>query len=449
MPKYITRRQFSRGALAAGVVATRTAFSAFPAHEQVRLGIIGVGNRGDQLIGAFKPQPNTQFVAVCDVYRQHLEMAAKKIGGDPFLTGDYRRLLDRKDIDAVVIATPDHWHALQFIDACEAGKDAYVEKPLSLTISEGRTMVEVARRTKRVNAMGVQRRSSVLCRKAAEMVQRGEIGQVTYARCFHIRNEAPLGIGRAGESSPPPGLDWDMWLGPAPKVPYHENRCFYKFRWFRNYSGGQLTNMGTHYIDLIQWAIGKDAPTSVMAVGGKYAVDDDRDMPDTMEVIWEYEGGPIVTFTQINANGAEGTKMGNVVELRGTKGTIYCGGPGLDVVQDNVMMEDIVTTGPIQRASGKKQTTKKVGPSLHEKGQIEDEKLHAANFVECVRSRQPTNCPVEVGHRSTTTTLLGLIAQDRKRLLTWDSKNEKITNDSEANKLLSYDYREPWKLPLV
>ena len=251
-------------------------------------------------------------------------------------------------------------------------------------------------------------------------------------------------------SSPPPGLDWDLWLGPAPYVAYNQNRCFYKFRWFRNYSGGQLTNMGTHYLDLIQWAIGKEAPASVVAVGGNYAVDDNRDVPDTMEVIWEYPEGPLVTFTQINGNGAKGTPMGDVVEIRGTKGTIYCAGGGLDVLPEVVMDEAILTTGPIQRATRKKQSTHTVGKTVHEKNASEDETtLHARNFLDCVKSRKPTNCPVDIGHRSTTTTLLGVIAQQRKKVLMWDARREQFTNDPDANELLSYEYRAPWNLPPV
>ncbi len=445
----ITRRRFSTGALAAGVAAGahRCVASSFPANERVRLGIIGVGNRGDQLIDAFKPQPDALFTALCDVYQPHLDMAAKKVGGELFRTGDYRRVLDRSDVDAVLIATPDHWHALQFIHTCQAGKDVYVEKPLSLTISEGRRMVQAAERHKRITSMGLQRRSSRLCRKAAEMVQRGDIGQVTFARCFHIRNEAPRGIGRPGDTSPPPGLDWDMWLGPAPQVPFNANRCLYKFRWFRNYSGGQLTNFGTHYIDLIQWAIGQDTPSGVFALGGRYAVQDNRDVPDTMEVIWEYPRGPLVTFSQINANGAAGTKLGNVVEIRGTQGTIYCGGSGLDVLPEAVLEDDVPVTGPILRASGKKVGSHTVGPKLSERGEVDDDKSHARNFLDSVRSRKPSHCPVAVGHKSTSTTLLGLIAFDRKRYLTWDGQREQITNDPEANQLLDYEYRAPWKLP--
>ena len=204
-------------------------------------------------------------------------------------------------MDAVVICTPDHWHALQTIHACQAGKDVYVEKPLSLCVAEGRAMVEAARKHKRVTQVGLHRRSSAFCREACEFVRKGGIGQVTVARCFHIQNEWPKGIGNPPNEEPPKDFDWDQWLGPAPKVPYNKNRTFYRFRWFYDYSGGQLTNFGVHYLDLIHWALGQDAPLAVTAMGGKYAVQDNREVPDTLEVLWQYPGNTLVTFSQFNA----------------------------------------------------------------------------------------------------------------------------------------------------
>ena len=444
----ITRRAFSSGVLAGAVAMTRrSTLGALGANEKVGVGVIGVGNRGDQLIDAFKQQPDCQFTAICDVYQPHIDLALKKVGGNPFVTTDYRKLLERKDVDVVVIATPDHWHALQFIDACKAGKDVYVEKPLSLTIREGQLMVQAARKYNRITQVGTQRRSSAICQKAIEIVRSGQIGKVTAARCFHIRNETPYGLGNPADSDPPPGLDWDMWLGPAPYVKYNENRGMYKFRWFRPYSGGQLTNFGTHYIDLIQWAIGQDAPKGVFAIGGRYVVPDNRDVPDTMEAIWEYDG-VLVTFSQFNGNGAPGTAVGSAVEIRGTEGTVYCGGDRLEVVPETQYVEDIPATGPILRASRKRVGTRKVGPQISERGSVDGDPPHARNFLDCVKSRKETNCPVEVGHRSTSTTLLANLAYDRKRYLLWDAEKEEFTNDPEANKLLHYEYRAPWKLEL-
>ncbi len=449
MSERMTRRTFSAGVVAAGVAvaAKRSALGAFAANERVRLGLIGLGNRGDQLVDAFRVHADAEFAALCDVYTPYVAFARQKVGGDPFTTKDYRAILERKDVDAVVIATPDHWHALQFIDACQAGKDVYVEKPLSLVIEEGRRMVEAAAKHERITQMGVQRRSSLICQRVVELIQSGAIGKVTGVRCYHMSNEWPMGLGDPADTSVPEGLDWDLWLGPAPKVPYHPNRCFYKFRWFRDYSGGQLTNMGTHYLDMIQWALGVDAPTGVFAIGGKYAVNDNRDIPDTMEVVWEYPGGVLVTFTQRNANGAPGDAKNSQLEFRGTKGTLYFYGQRIEIVPDDIREEPMPVRDPTRRQEGVKQSNA-VKPGcqpLVETGRAEDAD-HARNFLDCVKSRRACACPVEVGHRSTTATLLANVSYDRKRYLQWDAEHERVTNDPEANGLLSYAYRAPWKL---
>src|SRR5262245_51064652 len=284
----ITRRDFGK---AAGLAGLGTAFSAgrvLGANERIRLGFIGLGNRGDQVLDAFLEHKDCQVTAICDIQQPYLDFAAKKIGGKPQQFRDYHRLLQQKDVDAVVICTPDHWHALKTIHACEAEKDVYVEKPLSLCVVEGRRMVEAARRHKRVTQVGIHRRSSPFCREAAEFVRKGGIGKVTVARAFHIQNEWPRGIGNPADEEPPPGFDWDAWPGPAPARRYNKTRTFYRFRWFYDYSGGQLTNFGVHYLDMIHWALGQDAPLAVTAMGGKYAISDNREVPDTLEVLWQY-----------------------------------------------------------------------------------------------------------------------------------------------------------------
>src|SRR5439155_12785863 len=304
MAQSMNRRTFHKKAAVMGALAAlpSTRLMALNSNDRVRMGVIGVGHRGDQLLDAFRPHKDAEIVALCDVYEPYLEPAQKKAGGKARIYDDYRKLLDQKDIDAVVIATPDHWHALQCVAACRAGKDVYVEKPLSLTIAEGQKMVAVAKETGRVTQVGLHRRSASFVADAAKMIRDGAIGKVTVAKAYHLRNETPLGIGNPADCEPPAGLDWDFWLGPAPKVPYNPNRCLYKFRWFSDYSGGQLTNFGTHYLDVIQWALGQDAPKGVFAAGGKVAVQDNRHIPDTLEVVWEYPGNTLVTFSQYNAN---------------------------------------------------------------------------------------------------------------------------------------------------
>jgi predicted dehydrogenase len=446
----INRRTFNQGAVAVGALATLhvSGMPVLSSNERVRLGFIGVGNRGDQLLDAFMVHKDAEIVALSDVYVPYLEAAQKKIGGKAILHHDYRKLIDQKDIDAVVIGTPDHWHALQFVAACRAGKDVYVEKPLSLTIGEGRKMVAAAAETGRVTQVGLHRRSSAHIQEAVQLVRSGAIGKVTVAKCYHLRNESPLGIGNPPDCDPPPGLDWDLWLGPAPKVAYNPNRCLYKFRWFWDYSGGQLTNFGTHYLDVIQWALGQDAPKGVLAVGGKYAIQDNRQIPDTMEAVWEYDGGTLVTFSQFNANNSWGNVRGWEIEFRGTKGTLLMQeGQGFEIIPEKVRTRALPALSPIQRKENSEQSkaAQIVIQPQAKKGRA-DTADHARNFLDCVKSRKATNCPVEVGHRSTSATLLAKIALQRGRYLAWDGKSERVTNDEEANRLLSYKYREPWRL---
>src|SRR5882724_2790802 len=207
-----TRRDFTKSLVLAGTTTALGAARVIGANERVRLGFIGLGNRGDQVMDAFLKQPDAEIVAVCDLSAAYMDFAAKKAGGSPRQFKDYRRLLELKDMDAVVIATPDHWHALQMVHACEAGKDVYVEKPLSLCVAEGRRMVEAARKYNRVTQVGIHRRSSPFVREAAEIVRSGYIGKVMAVRAFHIQNEWPNGIGNQPDEAPPKGFDWNTWL---------------------------------------------------------------------------------------------------------------------------------------------------------------------------------------------------------------------------------------------
>jgi predicted dehydrogenase len=449
VPAQITRRTFTKAA--AGTLAALSAASVsrvLGANERVRLGFIGVGNRGDQLLDSFLTHSDCEVAALCDVYEPYLPAAQKKAGGKAEAHHDFRKLLDRKDVDAAVIATPDHWHALHFVHACHAGKDVYCEKPLSLTIGEGRTMAEVAKKAERVTQVGLHRRSAPFIQEAVKFLRDGGIGTVTVAKAYHLRNESPMGIGSPADGNPPEGLDWEMWLGPAPKAAFNRNRCLYKFRWFWDYSGGQLTNFGTHYLDVIQWALGQDAPRGVFCTGGKFAVKDNREIPDTLEAVWEYDGA-LATFSQFNANASFGNQRGWELEFRGTKGTLLMQeGGGYVVLPEKQRTRELPALSPLYRKENAEQSraTKPAMDEVAQKNGKAETAFHARNFLDCVKSRKATNCPVEVGHRSTTATLLARIALMRKRSLTWDAQKERVTNDDGANKLLSYEYRAPWKL---
>jgi predicted dehydrogenase len=339
-------------------------------------------------------------------------------------------VLDRKDIDAVVIATPDHWHAIQMIAACNAGKDVYVEKPLSVTIREGRRMVESARRYDRVVQVGTQRRSSNLYAQLAEIVKSGAIGKVTVARAGLTNNMAPDGIGKLPDSDPPPGLDWDLWLGPRPERPFNLNVLPYKFRWWNLYSS-QMANWGAHYLDAMRWVLRETAPASISAHGGIFAVDDCRSIPDTAEAIFEHASGVLTIFNTFEASGQPLLRTGEI-EFRGTLGTAYASMNRIEIIPER--------GGAFQDPKPRIKTL----AVANNDGYAALDNGHARNFLDCVKSRQRPNCDVEEGHRSTTYAHLANIALATRARLDWDAKAERFTNNDAANELLDYEYRQPW-----
>jgi predicted dehydrogenase len=443
----LSRRDFTRAAGAATTVTALSYSRVLGANDRVRMGFVGLGNRGDQVHDAFLEHGDSQTVAVCDLRDDYLDFAVKKSRATPKRYKDYRKLIEDKDVDAVVIATPDHWHALMFVDACNAGKDVYVEKPLSLTVAEGRRMVEVAERTRRVTQVGIHRRSAKFLQELAAFVAGGGVGQVTVVKGNHIQNEWPNGIGRPADGPPPSEWEWDQWLGPAPKVPYNRNRTYYNFRWFYNYSGGQVTNFGVHYMDMLRWAIAKEAPQRVTALGGHYAIKDNREIPDTLEVLWEFDGPVLMVFNQYNANAAAGNMQGAEMEIRGTKGTVYVHGNRWEVVPENTTDTLFGYRTPVDRGMEKSYgyTKKPAMEGKVVKGSG-DTAFHARNFLDCVKSRGKCNCDVLTGHQSTAATLIANIALKTRSLLEWDARAEKFTNNPAANKFLNYQYRAPYKL---
>ncbi len=420
------------------------------ANSRIRTGHIGVGNRGTELLRGFMEEKDVQVAALCDIFKPFLERDSSKVPpeahgrfirqmNEKFLTPvdryeDFRRLLERKDIDAVVIATPDHWHAIQTIMACDAGKDVYVEKPLSATIVEGRKMVEAVRRNKRVSQVGLHRRSSEAYRRAGEEVRNGKLGKVTVARGYHVSNMYPEGIGKRPHTSPPPDLNWDMWLGPRPRIPYQANIAPYRFRWWGAYSS-QVGNWGVHLYDAMRWVLGEEAPASISAHGGRWAIDDDRTIPDTMETVFEFNSGRLIVWGQYEASGGSAIKAGEI-EFRGTLANMYTytGGRGYII--------EYPSAGQFQQPRPRRKP-EEVTVSERERDMTG---LHIRNFLDCVKSRQTTHCDIEVGHRSNSFALLANIAMATRSRLEWDPKAERITNNKDANKLLHYEYRAPWKL---
>lgn len=435
MTTELSRRDFVRtGATAAAAIATTTrAQASDSANERVRIGVIGTGNRGGQLVSATLPHNDAQIVALCDVFEPHLDKEAEKIGGTLDRYTDYRKMLERDDIDAVLVASPDHWHALQTIDACNAGKDVYVEKPMSFTIHEGRQMVEAARRNKRVVQVGTHRRSSKMYAHLAELIQGGGLGQVTALRAYRLSNMAPDGIGFKDDSAAPDNLDWDMWLGPRPQRPYNENIAPYRFRWWKDYSS-QMTNWGVHYFDLLRWLAGEEAIASCSVHGGLFAVKDQRTIPDTMEGTFEFASGKLLLFGQYEASGAPMFPGGAEIEIRGTNGTLYAGARGYTIRPERggQFQDDAPRLEEVQEKS--------------QDGNANLTQEHVRDFLDCIKSRGKPKADVEIGHRSTTIALLGNIALDAKARIDWDADAERITSPESANELLHYEYRAPWKL---
>jgi predicted dehydrogenase len=444
----LSRRRFGLAALTAAGYSR-----ILGANDRVHIGYIGLGNRGDQLHDAFLEHGDQETVAVCDLREDYLDLAVKKSGAAPKRCKEYRQLLDDKNVDAVAIATPDHWHALMFVDACHAGKDVYVEKPLSLTVSEGRRMVQVAAETGRVTQVGTNRRSWKSYLEAAELIRSGGLGKVTMARAFSIRNEWPLGLGMQ-KGPAPSDWEWDRWLGPAPYVPYDPNRQYYNFRWFYNYSGGQLTNYGVHFIDAIRLLCGLGQPKSVTAMGGRYAeIQDNREIPDTLQVMWEFDPTMLVTFTQSNGNGASGDEKHSEIEIRGTKGTMYVHNSRWELVPEAIgdtptgynlgkgYGNPLNRTGEA-RGSRKPQIQARQGTSTASNNTAS----HTRNFLDCIKSRQKCNADILIGHLSTSSTLIGNIAHKTRTMLEWDARAERFTNNQAANQWLQYKYRAPYRL---
>ncbi|GAB6164572.1 Gfo/Idh/MocA family oxidoreductase [Thermostilla marina] len=430
----ITRRRFAAAGAAVGLGLSAASYArAAGANDRVRLAFIGVGNRGSQLLDAFLTHDDAEPVVFCDVYEPYLDRARERVGRPVDTTIDFRHVLDRNDVDAVVIATPDHWHALMTVWACRAGKDVYVEKPLSVTVVEGRKMVEAAREHGRVVQVGTHRRSSTLYHRAAELIGSGGIGKVTVSRAYRLSNMFPDGIGKAPPSDPPSGLHWDLWLGPRPARPFQATIAPYKFRWWHLYSS-QMANWGVHYLDAIRWLTGEEAPSAVCAMGGRFAVDDDRTIPDTLEVTFEFASGRLAVFGQYEASGNPALASGEI-ELRGTQGTAYIDERRLNVVPEKggQFQTGGLRMDPIEWAE-------------ESGGNAGLTAAHARNFLDCIKSRRTPNADVEIGHRSTTFALIANIALATKSRLEWDPKLERFTNHADANRLLHYEYRKPWRL---
>ena len=397
----------------------------------------------------------SKVVALSDVDEDRLHALANLAAPKARLYRDYRRVLDDRTVQAVIVATPDHWHALMTVDACNAGKDVYVEKPVSNRVREGRIMVNAARRNRRVVQVGLQQRSGSHFQRAAKIIKDGDLGEIHYAQCWIHERQAKTGMAASADSAPPATLDWDLWLGPAQAVPYSRNYHPGTWRNFYNFGGGRITDWGVHLIDFVHFAMALDQPLSVVSNGGKFYIKDRRDTPDTQEAIWEYPGF-LVHYTHLlhnsyGNNGNLGNKpFGNYgIQFHGTRGTLFIDRNGYEI---SPQMQQQTEPGGIGSRSAFDDLA---GISLYYtldgvvgRGTTSEQHLpHVRNFLHCVKTRERPIADIEAGHRSTTACHLGNVSFRVGRKLKWNAETEEVVGDDEANHLLTRLYRSPWKLP--
>lgn len=416
-----SRRAFLATATTAAVaVASGARSRAAGANDKVVVAVVGANNRGSQLATGFAEEDGLDFAYVCDcdesAIQKGIDAATMHGARAPKGIKDFRYALDDKDVDAVIVATPNHWHALATILACDAGKHVYVEKPISHTADEGERMIAAARRSKSVVQSGLQRRSGPLYQAVVDHVQNGRIGRVLYARSWYLADRPTIGRGK--ETDPPKTLDYDLWQGPAVVRPYRDNLIHYNWHWFWHWGNGELGNNGVHTIDICRWALGVDFPSKVTASGAKLRFDDDQETPDTCLVDFECNGRTIV-WEGISWSRPYQSKSQIGIEFRGEDGTLYVDDGGYTIFDPR-------------------------GKRIEERQLSRGDKEHRQNFLYAIRSGSRLNAEIEEGHRSTLFCHLGNIAYRTGQTLEIDATNGHIRKNSAAEQLWSSDYRKGW-----
>ena len=414
-------------------------------NDRVQVGFIGYGLIGAQHVYDFKHLPDVDLAALSDVYEPRLRQGQAACGPRTKGYADFRRLLDDKDVQAVVISTPDHWHALMTIMACAAGKDVYVEKPLTLFVREGRWMVKAAKRHRRVVQVGTQQRSGRHYAEAVRLLQSSYIGKIHTVRMGSFRNVMP-GFGAPPDCDPPPGLNYDLWLGPAPERRYNPNRSIYHFRWFWDYSGGQMTNLGAHEIDVVHWVMKTQAPQAVASAGGRLALTDNSETPDTQDALFEY---PRFTALWSHREASRGRGEGEGLEFFGTQGSMTLGRSGFQVFPDmKVPPQNQIPEFQGQPAGGPKRVENTAAvpwcQPIKQKASNDLLASHARNFVDCIKSRQQPVSSLEEEHGVAAACHLANISLRLGRKVKWDSAREDIIGDPEGSAMLLRPYRKPW-----
>ena len=414
--------------------------SVFGANDRINASVLGINGRGKNHISSLMKQKNVQVVNLCDPDMNLLKVRQKefknKYKKDVSLEQDLRRVMDNKDIDVVSIASPNHWHSLSVIWACQAGKDVYVEKPGSHNIFEGRKMVEATQKYDRIVQHGVQLRSSPAINEAIGLLRNGYIGNVYMARGLVFRWRGD--IGDKGFSSVPNGLDYDLWTGPAPKRPFTENLVHYNWHWHWDYGNGDVGNQGIHETDLCMWGLDVGLPTKITSMGGKFLWDDCKEVPEVLTSVYNYpDEGKIIQFEVRPwcTNTEEGATVGN----------IFYGDKGILVVDGYSKYKTYLGKDRTPGQSGDDGAMEASGMDRGAGGTDG----HFKNFIEAVRKHDASilNAPIETGHLSSGLAHLGNIAYRMEKVLTFNPQAEKFINDPEADKMLTRNYRKGYEVP--
>ncbi len=439
---FIKKSMLASAGLTVGAPAYIKGFAKNKPSDVINVAVVGIRSRGGYYGGGghtanFTKIKNSRVVAVCDIDENLFPKAIadiEKLGGDkPRIVIDFRDLLDDKEIDAVSISTPDHWHALQTIWACQAGKDVYVEKPVSYTIDEGRKIVQAARKYNRVVQTGTQTRSNRLVQNAIKLIHDGVIGDVYMGRGVVFGHRA--NIGRLKDSPVPEGVNWDLFLGPAPYRPFNKNRFHYNWHWYWDTATSEFGNNGIHFMDKILWGMRKDVhPKKIHSCGGFYVWDSDQEIPNLQTGTFEFEDGKIMELEvrSLFSNYEEGEKGGCF--FYGSKGWMHLGGRSFEVYLGT------------ENESGPSMKQSDLELSEYDKAEIDP---HFVNFLDCMRSRkwQDLNADILKGHMSTAMMLMGNTAYRTGRKLIFNGNAEKFISDADANTYLTRQYRHPYVMP--
>ncbi len=450
VPAQASRRSFL-GAMTA--VSAASYGRVLGANDRIQLGFIGYGLIAYQHVHDFKNQKDADLVAVSEVYQPRLEEGLAALG-NPNAKGyrDFRKMLDDKDIQGVVVSTGDRWHPMCTILACAAGKDVYLEKPMSRFVMEGRWMTKAARKYNRVVQVGTQQRSGPHYQAAREIIRSGQLGEIRAITMSSSRNIFP-GYPDTPVEAVPKDLDYEMWTGPSPMRPYTKYHAFYHWRWFWDYSQGQMGNLGTHEIDIVHWFMNVKGPTAVSSIGGRLALTRGGETPDTQDTVWEFPGFVLdYQIREASAGPRRGGQGG--FAFCGTKGSMTIGRGGFEVFPEirhdpANQVPGVVDGGWVHPVGGPRRTDDVSSEPWMQamKGsgsQQEQFDLHARNFLDCIKSRRRPIADVEEGHQVATSTHLANISLRLGRKVRWDANKEEILGDREASAMLVRPYRKPW-----